>query len=115
VVPGFIPPWRDVQPVAIGDAIVDFGSTEGWMPSRDLSLFFFLFLLGPYKYMETKNLSLTERRLLNQKLLEYNETKEPLPVFLEIMKLDLTDRPQLKEDLYEVIEKIARLQPVEYV
>ena len=65
--------------------------------------------------MKLKGLKPAERRRLNQKLLEYNEFKKPLPVFLEIMELDLTDRKQLREDLYEVIEKIARLQPVEYV
>jgi hypothetical protein len=69
----------------------------------------------PYKYMKLKGLKPAERQRLNQKLLEYNESKKPLPVFLEIMELDLTDRKQLREDLYEVIEKIARLQPVEYV
>ena len=65
--------------------------------------------------MKLKGLKPAERQRLNQKLLEYNEFKKPLPVFLEIMELDLTDRKQLREDLYEVIEKIARLQPVEYV
>jgi len=65
--------------------------------------------------MKIKKLNSTERRLLNQRILEYNESKEPLPVFLEIMKLDITDRPQLKDDLYKIIEKIARLQTIDGV
>ena len=65
--------------------------------------------------MEIKGLSTSERRLLNRKILEYNESRKPLPVFLEIMKLDLTDRPKTREDLYQVIEKIARLQTVDEV
>jgi len=65
--------------------------------------------------MNIKGLSPAERRLLNRKILEYNESKKPLPVFLEIMKLDLTGRPQTREDLYKVIENIARLQPVDGV
>ena len=65
--------------------------------------------------MEIKGLSPSERRLLNSKILEYNESRKPLPVFWEIMKLDLTDRPKTKEDLVQVIEKIARLQTVDEV
>ena len=65
--------------------------------------------------MKTKDLNPSERYRLNQRILEYNESKEPLPVFLEIMKLDLSDRPHIRKDLYEIIEKIARLQPVEGV
>jgi hypothetical protein len=65
--------------------------------------------------MEIKGLSPSERRLLNSKILEYNESRKPLPVFLEIMKLDLTDRPKTREDLVQVIEKIARLQTVDEV
>ncbi len=84
------------------------------MPSGDLSLFFSPRQM-PYRYMNIKGLSPSERRLLNIKILEYNESKIPLPVFLEIMKLDLTDRPQTRDDLYKVIEKISRLQPVDSV
>lgn len=62
-----------------------------------------------------KDLRPTERMALNLKILEYNESKKPLPVFLEIMKLDLSDRPQIRKDLYLIVEKIARLQPVEGV
>jgi hypothetical protein len=65
--------------------------------------------------MEAKGLNSIERNSLNIKILEYNESKEPLPVFLEIMKLDLADRPQLRPVFYRIIEKIAHRQSIGYV
>ena len=64
---------------------------------------------------EIKGLTLAERRALNKKIQDYNRDRHPLRVFLEIMKLDLTDRPALRESLYKVIEGICSLQKVDPV